>query len=69
MDMFAHLHADRKKENMNKLKEKELKSIHGGGISASFITATVRAVTSLLELGRSLGTAIRRIHSGSVCSL
>lgn len=54
---------------MNKLKTKELKDIQGGGISASFITATVRAVTSLLELGRSLGTAIRRIHSGSVCSL
>ena len=69
MAIFVHLPADRKKENMKKLKEKELRNIQGGGISASFITAAVRAVTSLLELGRSLGTAVRRIHSGSVCSL
>lgn len=54
---------------MKRLKEQELKNIQGGGISASFITAAVRAVTSILDLGRSLGTAIRRIRSGSICSL
>lgn len=54
---------------MKVLKKEELKVINGGGISASLLTAAVRAVTSLLELGRSLGTAIRRISSGSVCSL
>lgn len=54
---------------MKVLKKEELEVINGGGISASFITATVRAVTSLLDLGRSLGTAIRRISSGTVCSL
>ena len=69
MDMFDHLLADRKKDFMKILKKEELKVINGGGISASLLTAAVRAVTSLLELGRSLGTAIRRISSGSVCSL
>lgn len=54
---------------MKKLKEKELKNIQGGGISASFITAAVRAINSLLDLGRSLGTAVRRIQNGSICSL
>lgn len=54
---------------MELLKEEELKNIQGGGISASFITAVVRAFTGLLDLGRSLGTSIRRIQSGSVCSL
>lgn len=54
---------------MKKLKEKELKNIQGGGISASLITAAVRAINSLLDLGRSLGTAVRRIQNGSICSL
>ena len=54
---------------MKNLSNKELKNINGGGISASIITASVRAINSLLELGRSLGTAIRRIQSGSVCSI
>lgn len=54
---------------MKILSNDELKNINGGGISASIITAAVRAINSLLELGRSFGTAIRRIQSGSVCSL
>lgn len=54
---------------MKKITEKDLKEIQGGGISASIITAAVRAMNSLLELGRSLGTAVRRIQSGSVCSI
>lgn len=59
----------KEEEKMKKISNNELKSINGGGISASIITATVRAINSLLELGRSLGTAIRRIQNGSVCSL
>lgn len=54
---------------MEVLKNEELKNIQGGGLSASLITALVRAVNGLLDLGRSLGSAIRRIQSGSVCSL
>lgn len=38
-----------------------------GGVSASYITALVRGINSILELGRSLGTAIRRLFSGKIC--
>ena len=69
MDMYVHWHVINKGGNMKKLKEKELKQINGGGMTASFLTAIVRAATGLLDLGRSLGSAIRRIQSGTVCSL
>ena len=52
---------------MPQIKAKELKQIIGGSISASFITALVRGINSILDLGRSLGTAIRRITSGQKC--
>lgn len=47
--------------------KQELLSINGGAISASFITSIVRGINSLLDLGRSFGTAIRRIFSGTIC--
>ncbi len=49
------------------MSDKELKEIIGGAISATFITAVVRGINSLLDLGRSLGTAIRRITTGQKC--
>lgn len=52
-----------------KLSNQELKNIVGGSISASMISAVVRGINSLLDLGRSVGTAIRRIRSGKICSL
>lgn len=51
------------------LEKQELMNIVGGAISASMISAVVRGINSLLDLGRSVGTAIRRIQSGKVCSL
>jgi len=69
MDMLDHLHVINKGGTMELLKKEELKQINGGGITASFLTAIVRAATGLLDLGRSLGSAIRRIQSGTVCSL
>ena len=54
---------------MKKIKKTELKKINCGGISASFITSLVRAVNSLLDLGRSIGTAVRRIQTGTICQL
>lgn len=53
---------------MKELTKQELLEISGGAISASLITALVRGVNALLELGRSLGTAIRRIQTGNFCS-
>jgi len=49
------------------LKKEELFNIYGGAITASYITALVRGINSILELGRSFGTAIRRIVTGQKC--
>lgn len=54
---------------MRVIEKERLCQIYGGAISASLITSLVRAVDGLLDLGRSLGTAIRRLYSGRVCSL
>lgn len=52
---------------MNKISNQELKNIQGGGLSASLITGLVRGVNTILDLGRSLGTIIRRIQTGRLC--
>ena len=52
---------------MIELKKEELYNISGGGISAAWLNAISRAASTLLDLGRSLGTAIRRSISGKVC--
>ena len=54
---------------MNKMEKEDLKVIIGGGVNASFLTAIVRTVTTILDLGRSVGTAIRRIQNGNICSI
>lgn len=54
---------------MRKLNNNELKQIEGGvNITASLLTGIVRGINSLLDLGRSLGSAIRRIQFGQLCS-
>ena len=53
---------------MRKLNKEELLNISGGGISATWINAISRAVSTLMDLGRSLGTSIRRSISGKICS-
>ena len=52
-----------------KIKNEELLQIVGGAISASMINTIIRGINSFLDLGRSVGTAIRRIQSGRICSL
>ena len=37
-------------------------------ISGTVLNAVVRAVNAALEVGRSLGTAIRRIKTGQYCT-
>lgn len=49
------------------LKEEEMKSIVGGAITASWISALAKGINSILDLGRSLGSAIRRIQTGKLC--
>lgn len=51
-----------------KLKEQELLAIKGGaGISASMLNAIVRGIDVIIDVGRSLGSAIRRMKDGNVC--
>lgn len=50
-----------------KLSEQELTSIYGGAISASLLNAFSRAMTTILELGRTVGSAIRRLYSKNYC--
>ena len=50
-----------------KLNEKELLNVQGGAITASLLNAAARAMNTILELGRTVGTSIRRIYSKKYC--
>lgn len=52
-----------------KLKKEEMLKINGGGISGTLINSVIRGINSILELGRSLGTAIRRLTANNLCQL
>lgn len=54
---------------MHILSYEELLKIEGGAISGSLISSMVRGISVILDLGRSLGTAIRRLVEGNLCSL
>ncbi len=48
----------------------ELKEIKGGAVSvlnATFFNALARSLSTLSDIGRSLGTAIRMLFSKRVC--
>jgi hypothetical protein len=52
---------------MIELKEKELINISGGILSGTLVNAAISAARILLELGRSVGSAIRRFVLGIYC--
>ncbi len=50
--------------------DEQLKKYNGGlSFTPTLLNAISRAVTTLLDLGRALGSAIRRSVTNSVCSL
>lgn len=51
------------------LSDKELLKINGGTITASLINAIARGISTIADLGRNVGTAIRRLVSGKICSI
>jgi len=51
------------------LSKSQLQSITGGTITATFVNALTKGVTTLLDLGRAIGSAIRRISSNKICSI
>lgn len=51
------------------MNKEELLLIYGGAvISGAILNAVVRVVNAALEVGRTLGSAIRRGISGKICS-
>lgn len=53
---------------MKELSIKEEKSLYaGGGITASFINAVTKGFNAILDVGRYLGSSIRRIFSRNMC--
>lgn len=55
---------------MRNLDKSEMIQINGGStISSAFVSSLTRAGTILLEIGRSLGSAIRRMYEGNICPL
>lgn len=56
---------------MQELKKEELLNIEGGniGVNGTLISSLTRGINTLLELGRSLGSAIRRVQEGNMCPL
>ncbi len=57
---------------MNKminLNHKQLVNISGGSLSGTIINAFVSGIKTVIDVGRSLGTALRRIKEDKMCSL
>lgn len=58
------------KNVMNKLSKEELHEIDGGiSITGTLINSFVNGIKTLLDLGRSLGTAIRRLNEDKLCEI
>ena len=53
------------------LNNKELLEIDGGAnfYTAAFINAAARGISTIMDVGRSLGSAIRRLVNGKWCSI
>lgn len=53
---------------MRRLEKEELICINGG-IAATTINYLSKLITTVFDIGRALGSAIRRIESDNICSL
>ena len=47
----------------------ELMDITGGGLTAAFLQGVTKLITTVYDMGRSFGSAIRRITSGNICKV
>lgn len=52
-----------------KLGKKEMLEINGGAISGNLLNYVIKGFNTLLDLGRSLGSAIRRLTSNNLCKI
>lgn len=51
------------------LNNTELMSINGGGVTASYLNALARIYTTVLNVGQTLGSALRRAVNGKYCKV
>lgn len=49
------------------MKDKELNTIKGGSLNGTLINSISRFISSILELGRSVGTALSRYKNKNYC--
>ena len=50
------------------MEKRELLNIVGGAsLTSAMLSSIVKGINAILDLGRSLGTAIRRVHTGNLC--
>lgn len=55
---------------MIELNRSELMCVEGGiKITATFINTAIKGINTILNLGRALGSSIRRIGSKNLCSV
>lgn len=60
----------KKGENMKKLTEQELIDVIGGwSLTGTLVNAFTSAAKTVMDFGRSLGSAIRRIGSNKLCKI
>ena len=52
---------------MIRLKDEELKFINGGSLSGTLISAIVKGVSLIFDLGRTLGSALIRLINNTSC--
>ena len=52
---------------VRELQAKEMTGIVGGAITAAFINAIAKAISTIFNLGKETGSALRRLTSGSYC--
>ena len=50
-----------------RISDEELLKIYGGSVSATFINAIVKGIFLIVELGKSLGSSIRRVSDNKIC--
>ncbi|MBR3362579.1 MAG: hypothetical protein IKG40_01480 [Bacilli bacterium] len=41
---------------------------YGGSVSSTMVNAIVKGISLLIDLGRSLGSTIRRVSENNICS-
>ncbi len=58
-------------ERMQKVCEREIENIYGGGMTfnATYLNAIYKISSLIFEIGKEVGSSIRRVSSDKVCPL